>query len=202
MPEELMLPLPWPLPPASPPAADPALLATVVAINRQLLELLCDCPPPTRLARLCRGLTPLARERLARCPYVLIDCGLGTPERWPLRPLAGGAVQDAAGTPGYFHSRAGVALVRRTLLFAWHLARATPFIARLLLGIAPASVPRLAACRLQDLEEIAELCPPWIVPRWEARSPVWGQLVQAADAAPPALLQLTQLRGLQLLAAD
>jgi hypothetical protein len=183
---------------------DGGLLAPVTAINRQLLELLCE-PAPSRctgLTQLCSGLAPEARGRLARCPYVLLDAGFATPEHWPPSGRQPGAVREAGGRPGgYFSSRQGIALVRRTLVFAWHLARANPFSARILLGMAAPCAPCVAASRLEDLEELAELCPAWVAPRWEAQPQVWQQLVQAARAGQVSQLRQAQLRGLQLLAA-
>jgi hypothetical protein len=183
---------------------DSALLAPVTAINRALLELLCEPAPPRRtgLTQLCCGLEPDARTRLARCPYVLLDAGFGAPERWPPSGRPPGAVREAGDGDGYFRSRQGIALVRRTLVLAWHLARANPFGARILLGMAAACAPCIAASRLEDLEELAELCPAWVAPRWEAQPHIWRQLVHAARSGQVSQLRQAQLRGLQLLAAS
>lgn len=182
---------------------DSGLLGPVTAINLQLLELLCE-PAPVRhtgLTQLCCELTPDARSRLARCPYVLLDAGFATPEHWPPSGRQRGAVHEASASGGYFSSRQGIALVRRTLVFAWHLARANPLSARILLGMTAPIAPCVAASRLEDLEELAELCPAWVGPRWEARPQVWQQLVRAARAGQVSQLRQAQLRGLQLLAA-
>ncbi|HXN11337.1 MAG TPA: hypothetical protein VN859_08845 [Steroidobacteraceae bacterium] len=183
---------------------DSGLLAPVTAINHALLELLC-APAPVRrtaLTQLCCGLDPEARSRLARCPYVLLDAGFGAPEHWPSSGRAPGAVRESGPAGGYFSSRQGIALVRRTLVFAWHLARANPFSARILFGMATPCAPCVAASRLEDLEELAELCPAWVAPRWEAQPQVWRQLVHAARAGHVSQLRQAQLRGLQLLAAS
>jgi hypothetical protein len=182
---------------------DAELLAPVTAINQALLELLCAPAPARRtaLTQLCAGLDPEARARLARCPYVLLDAGFGLPELWPPSGRAPGAVREAGPTGGYFGSRQGIALVRRTLVFAWHLARANPFGARILLGMAMPCAPCIAASRLEDLEELAEQCPAWVAPRWEAQPQVWRQLVSAARTGQVSQLRQAQLRGLQLLAA-
>jgi hypothetical protein len=182
---------------------DTGLLAPVTAINRQLLELLCEPAPSQRtvLTQLCSGLTPAARARLARCPYVLLDAGFATPARWPPLGAESGAVREPGAQGGYFSSPQGVALVRRTLVFAWHLARSNPFSARILLGMAAPCAPCVAASRLEDLEALAELRPAWVTPRWEAQPQVWQQLVRAAGPGPVSQLRQAQLRGLQLLAA-
>jgi hypothetical protein len=183
---------------------DSSLLAPVTAINQSLLELLCSPASPRRtvLTQLCGDLDPEARMRLARCPYVLLDAGFGVPERWACSGRTPAAVRDTDPAEGYFGSRQGVGLVRRTLVFAWHLARANPFSARILFGMAMPCAARVAASRLEDLEELAEQCPAWVTPRWEARPQVWRQLVQAARGGPVSQLRLAQLRGLQLLAAS
>ena len=107
---------------------------------------------------------------------------------------------DAAGPGVYFVGAAGVALVRRTFVLAWHLARANPLAARILLGLTPACALRIAACPLAQLEALAELSPAWVLPRWEAQPHVWRQMMEAALADRAASLRPVQLRGLQLLA--
>jgi hypothetical protein len=107
---------------------------------------------------------------------------------------------DASARGGYFSGRAGVALVRRTLVLAWHLARSNRVTARVILGMSALSAERIAASRLADLEALAELAPGWIVPRWEQQPNVWRQLIAAACRGQPLLLRQAQLRGLQLLA--
>jgi hypothetical protein len=191
-------------PPASGTARwDNGLLGPVAAINRQLLELLCEPAPSRRtgLTQLCCALGPDARLRLARCPYLLLDAGFAAPELWSSSGRQSGAVREAGAHGGYFSSHQGVALVRRTLVFAWHLARANPFSARILLGMAAPCAACIAASRLEDLDELAELCPAWIAPRWEGKLQVWQQLVHAAQAGQVSQLRQAQLRGLQLLAA-
>jgi hypothetical protein len=107
---------------------------------------------------------------------------------------------DATVRCSYFAGRAGVALVRRTLVLAWHLARSNRVTARVILGMSALSAERIATARLADLEALAELAPGWIVPRWEAQPNVWRQLIAAACRGQPLLLRQAQLRGVQLLA--
>jgi hypothetical protein len=150
-----------------------------------------------------------AQRRMARCPYLLLDAGFAAPERWEWASLerAGlerarleGGVMDGPAPRGYFASPAGVALVRRALVFAWHLARSNRVSARMLLGMTADCAERIAATPIRDLEALAEFCPVWIAPRWEHRPAVWRQLMQAAiKGAEPALTQV-RLRGVQLLA--
>lgn len=153
----------------------------------------------TALAPLWSALDDTAQRRLASCPYLLIDAGFGLPERW--ERLLPAAVCDAPPTVGYFTSREGVALVRRTLLFAWHLARSNRLAARVMLGMGLTVAERIAASRLRDLEALAERGCPWVAPRWAQQPQIWRQMLQAA-LGPADRLREVQLRGLQLLAVS
>jgi len=196
---------------------DSALLAPVAEINQQMLaclrQMALDEPPDNassapRLVTLLRAdwrrLDASAQRRVAACPYLLLDAGFAQPqhwerwEHWERAPCAG--VMDVSSQRGYFSGRDGVALVRRTLVLAWHLARANRVSGRVILGMSALSAERIAAARLADLEALAELGPGWIVPRWEAQPPVWRQLIDAGCRGQPLLLRQAQLRGLQLLA--
>ncbi len=199
---------------------DGALLEPVAEINEQMLDALRQmaagangeagangaadghcCAPPrlvTLLREEWRRLDARAQRRLAACPYLLLDAGFAQHERWEPMPPAG--VMDTAPATTLFTGRGGVALVRRTLVLAWHLARSNRLMARVALGMTARSAERIAASRLRDLEALAELCPGWISPRWEQQPNVWQQLIGAACRDNPAVLRQAQLRGLQLLA--
>jgi hypothetical protein len=198
---------------------DNALLLPVAEINQQMLAILCACAstrpdgapglearPLPRLVAVLRelwcSLDLAAQRRLALCPYLLLDGGFSAPERWQRASAGGLGVMDGAGAGGYFSSRAGVALLRRTFVLAWHLARANALAARILLGMSPDCAERIAACPLAELEALAELGPVWVVPRWELQPHVWRQMLQAALADRAGGLRPVQLRGLQLLASD
>ena len=186
---------------------DSALLAPVAEINLQMLACLRqlalshDAEAP-RLVTLLRDdwrrLDASAQRRVCACPYLLLDAGFAQPERWERASCPG--VMDVASRRGYFSGRDGVALVLRTLLLAWHLARANRVTGRVILGMNALSAERIAAARLEDLETLAEQAPGWIVPRWEAQPAVWRQLIDAGCRDQPLLLRQAQLRGLQLLA--
>jgi len=157
--------------------------------------------PPQLIASLredwCR-LDSAAQRRMAACPYLLLDAGFGQHERWEPSVVLG--VRERSGAAPLFAGRGGVALVHRTLLLAWHVARSNRLMARVALGMTARSAECIAACRLRDLEALAELSPGWIAPRWERQPNVWQQLIAAACRNNPAQLRVAQLRGLQLLA--
>src|SRR5580658_819360 len=190
---------------------DSALLAPVAEINEHMLELLKQmavAPEVTgeraapRLVSTLRGqwrrLDAKAQHRLAGCPYLLLDADFAQPERWHRRLSDG--VMDGPSRAGYFVGCHGIALVRRMLLLAWHLARCNRLMAQLTLGLTSPVADAIAAARLRDLEAIAELAPAWIVPRWEQQPIVWQQLLSAACRGQGILLRQAQLQGLQLLA--
>jgi hypothetical protein len=187
---------------------DEGMLTPVAELNELLLEILrtMATDPRPGAPRLVAELRPLWRtaddaalQRLARCPYLLLDAGFAAPERWEGMALEG-AVMDGSRPRGCFASSAGIALVRHALVFARHLARSHRLTARVLLGLAPECAERIAVRSLRDLEALAEQCPPWIAPRWEAQPAVWRQMLQAAVEGPEALRRV-QTRGLQLMAA-
>lgn len=199
-------------------AWDSALLGPVAEINEQMLDCLrlmaleavagADASAgasasgaPRLVAQLSedwRRLDAKSQRRLSACPYLLLDAGFAQPQRWDWMASAG--VMDETARCGYFAGRTGVALVRRTLVLAWHLARSNRATARVILGMSALSAERIAATRLADLEALAEMAPGWIVPRWEQQPNVWRQLIGAACRGQPLLLRQAQLRGLQLLA--
>jgi len=195
-------------------AWDAALLAPVAEINEQMLECLRsmalqDAPASAASSAAAPRLVALLREdwrrldakaqrRLSACPCLLLDAGFAQPQRWDAPACPG--VMEPAVRGGYFSGRSGVVLVRRTLVFAWHLARCNRVGARVILGMSALSAERIAASRLADLEALAELAPGWIVPRWERQPNVWRQLLGAACRGQPLMLRQAQLRALQLLA--
>jgi hypothetical protein len=188
-------------------AWDSALLAPVAEINEQLLNCLRlmaheEAPLAPRLVTLLREdwrrLNAAALRRLSGCPYLLLDAGFAQPQRWEW--IGSAAVMESSARGGYFAGPGGVGLVRRTLVFAWHLARSNRVTARVMLGLSAQSAERIAASRLADLEALAERAPGWIAPRWEQQPNVWRQLLAAGCRAQPQLLRQAQLRGLQLLA--
>jgi hypothetical protein len=187
---------------------DGALLEPVAEINAFMLEILRataaaeDHSTPrlvSGLRELWRELDAPAQQRLSHCPYLLLDAGFACRERWErLAPERG--VMDGGGARGYFASPRGVALVRRTLVFAWHLARSNRLPARVLLGMSAECAERIAGSALRDLEALAELAPAWVVPRWEQQPAIWRQMMRAALDGQDAHLKQVQLRGVQLLA--
>jgi hypothetical protein len=170
----------------APPSAGPAALAPPRLVH-ELLALWCAADD-------------VALQRLARCPFLLLDAGFGEPGCWEPR-VTEGAFLEGGAARRYFASTEGIALVRHALVFARHLARSDRLSARLLLALAPECAERLAAWSLRELEALAELAPTWIHPRWEGQPLVWRQMLEAAVEGPEEALGRVYSRGLQLMAA-
>jgi hypothetical protein len=155
------------------------------------------------LGELWRALDAAARRRAAACPYLLLDAGFGDPARWRTAPAAA-QVGDAATElyARYFSVPAAAEVARLMFFYAWHLSRSQPAAARLLLGMAPASVASIGRHTLGQIQELAEAHPEWLRPRWPARVHVWCELLLAAGAGEPQRLERARLRGLTLLAAE
>ncbi len=199
----------------APGAWDPSLLIPVVEINERLLEGLREAAAeqtgdgPALLVQLqseWRALDLLAQRRLAQCPYLLLDAGFGEARRWPCAgPLAVHECRDMTpsslpGQQGFLATHGWRALVRRTMVLGWHLARASPVAARVLLGMTPETARRMASIALSQLDALAEQGAAWVVPRWLGQPAIWRQLLRASRATD-AQLRGAQLRGLQLLAS-
>jgi hypothetical protein len=177
---------------------DAGVLATLVELNEQLLELLAGAETHGFLATELRTLAPQQRARLARCPYLLIDARFAEPQYWQ-GPLL--RVMDTQ-AQGCFASADGRTLLRRCLLFAWHLASTNRVMARVTLGMDTLCAEQLTQCRLRDLEWLAELSPAWIRPCWQDQPQFWQRLIAAARRDNRPLLRQLQWHGLTRLAAN
>jgi len=181
---------------------DATLVEPLADLNAEILEAYAGGAPD--LQALWQPLSGASRQLLARCPYLLADAGFAQTERWEGLPAA---VHDAAAAdlprPPQAVGRAPFTtpLIRRVLVFAWHLARARPLAARIALGMSSACAARVAGCRLADLEALAEQRPAWIRVRWHDRPELWRAWLRAAGQGSSGALLRLQLWGLQSLAA-
>jgi hypothetical protein len=186
-------------------------LDSVFEINLQCLEYLASmaqagaagCPMlQSRHRSVWRDLSDAQRERLAASPYLLADAAFGDESRWHC--LSQRMVQDvpARYAEPVFAGPGAEYFVRRVLVFGWHLARANRQLARVVLGMSPASAERVARLRLQDLDWLAQHRPGWVRPRWESQPRIWQHLMLAAREPDGELLTRVSLRGLQLMASS
>lgn len=198
------LPLPLSLPQSG--GWDAGLLEPLAELNEWMLACLRERamsatperPPPPLLEELradWERLEPVTLGAIAACPYLLLELD------WAGQDAD--AIEDRPephATSAYFQGPSGTALLRRALVFGWHVARANALAARLLLGLPPLAIERLAATRLQTLDLLAERGIDRAAPRWAGQPSIWRQLLGAGRAGPGPL-RAAQLRGLQLLAA-
>jgi hypothetical protein len=156
----------------------------------------------TELRPLWKGLDERALQRLAGCPYSLVDVGFADPERW--RGVQHGAVNDLPRAAGCvcFDAGGGQILLRQVLMYGWHLARAHRQVARVVFGMTPAVAASVAALSLQELDRIADRYVHWLRPRWDSRPQIWKLLLTGAGDTGNLALQQATLHGLQLIAGD
>jgi len=169
-------------------------------LNAEVLEVLAGSQ--SGLQWQWRALGEAARARLAQCPFLLLDAGFGRPRLWS--GLAGAGVHEESPPVHALGQRCllPTPLLRRALLFAWHLARANPAGARVALGMCDVCLRVVAASRFADLEALAERRPAWIRVRWDDRPEIWRAWLSAAAQESAAEFERLQLWGLQMLAAD
>ncbi len=179
---------------------DGGILEPLAELNLEVLDALAGAAVGLRWP--WRALGEAARQRLAHCPFLLVEAAFARPELWAGLPRVG--VHESLPLSAVPAQRGPLPtpLLRRVLLFAWHLARANRVVARVALGMSAPCAGLVAACRFADLEALAELRPAWIHPRWDDRPAVWQAWLAAAAEESPRALENLQLWGLQMLAAD
>ena len=169
-------------------------------LNAEIVEVLAGGSPSLQWQ--WHALGEAARVRLARCPFLLADAGFADPRLWAGLPGAG--VHEAGPPASAEHQRCALPtpLLRRVLLYAWHLARVHPLSARMRLGMCERCLAVVVTCRLADLEALAERRPPWIRARWAEQPELWRSWLGAAAQESPLQLELLQLWGLQMIASE
>jgi hypothetical protein len=181
-------------------AWDEAILEPLAELNLEVLAALAGAAAGLRWP--WRALGEAARLRLAHCPFLLVDAGFARPELWAGLPRVGVHEGLPPSAVHVAHGPLATPLLRRVLLFAWHLARANRLASRIALGMSAPCAGLVAACRFADLEALAERRPAWIRPRWDDRPDVWQAWLAAAAEESPRALENLQLWGLQMLAAE
>ena len=181
-------------------AWDGGILEPLAELNLEVLDALAGAAAGLHWP--WRALGEAARQRVAHSPFLVVDAAFARPELWAGLPRVG--VHEGLPTGLVPAPRGPLAtpLLRRVLLFAWHLARANRLAARIALGMSAPCAGLVAACRFADLEALAERRPSWIRPRWDDRPDVWQAWLAAAAEESPRALENLQLWGLQMLAAE
>lgn len=187
-----------------------AVLEPLYELNRNWLALLALVPrywaahaPRSRIpdpvpASLVT-LTAERRAQVARCPFSLFNARFNDVAYWlaiagnttvhePYPPDSDPASRDALSS-----------FAEQALFFAWHLARANPPAARVVLGMADQTLAAFEALTLAHLQHLALSSPDLVTPRWPERSAFWLRLL---ESLPEPAAADGRLLGLQMLAAE
>lgn len=184
-------------------------LAPVFELNRLLIDALVEAASRpafevrSRLASTLQTpwahLTPVARERLSRCPICFVDVGFGDDARW-----AGIATQaDAQLGLGeiVFPRLQALQLAYQTLTLAWTMARSDLEGARLIFGMTRKSARVILKAGIQTIHQVAERHAGWVRPAWDDQSAIWHHLISMAMRETDSQSSLG-LRALQRRLAD
>ena len=192
---------------------DDALLLRAQELNRDYVELLSLPPAPTDAEvemlpeRLVYELTELpaaARMRLTATPFALYSLGFEDQLLWRFI-LEDGRVAERDPPPQERYatfSSASTAFCEVALFFAWHAAVANRVAARMLFAMPDTLAERIVRTPLWRMRRIAAEFPGLLVPRWPTNPRFWPDLLRFAKAGDWPRLEMTQLLGSQLTAAE
>lgn len=138
-------------------------------------------------------LSPEARKRVARLPFVILDLHFADEEWWRrVTDARESAVREPDPTNG-FPQDLSERLVQETLMFAWQMAQSDRTSAQVTFAMRPAVAEMIGALMPGDVREIASRWQGEIRLRWDNNGGFWGGLLVAAqtgDADRLAELQL------------
>ncbi|MFM1885898.1 MAG: hypothetical protein RL026_1055 [Pseudomonadota bacterium] len=178
------------------------LNAQCLGLLREQAGPMASLPVLRDLASEWQQLDDRGHRQLAASPYLLVDAGFVDEARW--RRLHYTGVQDLprAMRSVCFPAAQVADITRQVLFYAWHLCRAEPLAARMVLGVTEGCRQRIAALALREIELLCARHPWWVRPRWELQPEVWRALLRAAGGKDGAALHGTVCRGVQLMAAS
>jgi hypothetical protein len=188
----------------------PAALQLVHEVNRQLLEVLSEEGPASNpslplageLRDVLCAMSPMTRQRVARCPLLLLDAGFSDVGRWS---SAAAEILESSDLLLYDGDRpdgAAIRLAHITFICAWSIARGDPNAARLMLGMSLRCASVISNLSLQGLRQIADRYWFWIVPRRADRPDVWRRLLAMSAENLESPIADPGLRAWQLFLGD
>jgi len=205
------------MPGASSPVLSAAVLAQIHELNLDYLELLAaehNEPPaaagqlqhlPSRLHAMIAALPRPARSSLAALPYTLYSLGFEDEKLWralaePAALAASLSISDRYAQPHNQSLQASLCEV--ALLYAWHVATASPLAARLIYAMPEAVTQRLTAAPPWYVRRLAVHHVSLLLPRWPTNPGFWPDLVRFAAAGDLPRLATAKVLGSQLIAAE
>ena len=188
---------------------DAATRRALSSINFAFLDLAAELAEEGRL-KLISGLPPravnalidpLAQQRLCESlPYALFELRFDDGVFWEDQIAAVGAVHDAE------HATAVderiVAFARTAIMLAWHLAETRTPVARLMFGMAPATIKAFAALPVASFDGLARRVAPALTARFGSRARFWLQFEGCAANPDDKSVSVLQQLGLQIQGAE
>jgi hypothetical protein len=205
------------LPGASAPVLSATVLARIHELNLDYIELLAVEQNgggaidgqlqhlPCKLHATIASLTPSTRRSLAALPYTLYSLGFEDEKLWrslaePAALASSLSMRERYAQP-HSHSLQA-ALCEVALLYAWHVATASPLAARLIYAMPEAVTQRLTAAPLWYVRRLAVHHASLLMPRWPTNPGFWPDLVHFAAAGDEQRLATAKVLGSQLIAAE
>ncbi len=185
------------------------LLSRLYDLNRDYLELVIaersvqggTCHLPERVVEALANCSVEGRQAIATASFSLYSLGFEDQHFWRSALQVGQQPIDAR----YGVLSAAIlqsAFCEVALLHAWHVAVTRPIAARMLYGMPPAIIDRMAKVQLWQLKRIAADYPGLLMPRWPANPCFWPDLIQFARGGDLQRLVTAQQLGHQLIALE
>ena len=146
------------------------------------------------------SLSPEQRAEIARCPFSLFTARFNDSAYW-LGVAGNRQVHEPTSDDPDQHVVAGLAgFAELALFFAWHLVRANPPSAKIVLGMSDQTIAVFASLQLSSLQQLAHRPGALIASRWPHRTWFWLRLLGSIGRED----QAGEVRtlGLQMLAAE
>jgi hypothetical protein len=179
------------------------------SINLAFLNLAAELAEEGRL-KLISGLPPRAVDALIdpeaqrrlceRLPYALFELRFDDGGFWESQIAAVGAVQDVQAA--VLVDERIVAFTRTAIILAWHTAQTRAPGARLMFGMAPATIVALASLQVASFDGLARRVAPALTARFGSRARFWLQFEGCAAHPDDKAVNVLQQLGLQIQGAE
>jgi hypothetical protein len=188
---------------------DTASRRALCSMNIAFLNLAAELAEEGRL-KLISGLPPRAvdalidpeaQQRLCeRLPYALFELRFDDGGFWESQIAAAGGVQDAQSA--LVADERIVAFTRTAIMLAWHLAQTRAPGARLMFGMAPATIAALTSLPVAIFDGLARRVAPALTARFGSRARFWLQFEGCAAHPDDKSVSVLQQLGLQIQGAE